>query len=311
MALELFKFSPLPNPPDTYDAVFFRQFLRTLELYFSKLDALTPNHAQSYRAEEFFGGGFYGDNMKVLYASFSSLSAEDLLSLGIISNTLATSYATVDTLMGGGAVFGNVMVEHLTADTLAGNGYYIETPTGQFTSSATQTAASTTAAYALQFDASSFLNGVSLVSGSRITFAQAGIYRLAYAVQFHSPVNNTETANIWLRKNGTNIALSNHKYSIPARKSAGVPAHLLAEGSSFVEVAANDYVEIMWNVPDITIIVEPSAASGSPPIPATPSADVSVDFISAAAPPVAYVRPISTTAFALVGTADITAQRTT
>ena len=219
MAMELFKFSPLPNPPETYDPIFFRQFLRTLELYFSQLDALTPNQAKSYRADNFYGNG-----------------------TGII------------------------------------------VPTGQFTSSATQTAASTTAAYAVQFDASAFLNDVSLVSSTRITFAQAGVYRLSYAVQFHSPVNSTETVNVWLRKNGTNIALSNHKHSIPARKSASVPAHLLAEGSSFVEVAASDYVEIMWNVPDITIIVEPSAASGSPSIPATPSADVSVDFISAAAP---------------------------
>lgn len=307
MALELFKFSPLPNPPENYDPAFFRQFLRTLEIYFSQLDALTPNHAKSYRAEEFFGGGFYGDFLNVLYATFTSMSVDDLLSEGIISNTLATSYATVDSLMGGNGVFGDLMVNNLTAGTLAGDGYYIETPTGQFTSSASQTAVSTTAAYALQFDAGTLLNDVSLVSSTRITFARAGVYRLAYAVQFHSPVNNTEIINIWLSKNGTNIALSNHKYSIPARKSVGQPAHLLAEGFSFVEVAASDYVEIMWNVSDITVIVEPSVASGSPSIPATPSADVSVDFISAAAPPVAYVRPISTTAFALVGTANINA----
>lgn len=219
MALELFRFSPLPNPPETYDPVFFRQFLRTLELYFSRLDALTPNQAKSYRADNFYGSG-----------------------TGLI------------------------------------------VPTGQFTSSATQTAASATAAYAVQFDASAFLNGVSLVSSTRITFAEAGIYRLAYAVQFNNPVNDTEIVNIWLRKNGTNIALSNHKYSVPPRKSTGLPAHLLAEGSSFVEVTASDYVEIMWNVPNILVTLEPSAASGSPSIPATPSADVSVDFISAAAP---------------------------
>jgi hypothetical protein len=218
MALELFKFSPLPNPPEKYDPLFFRQFLRTLELYFSQLDALTPNQAKSYRADNFYGSG-----------------------TGII------------------------------------------VPTGQFTSSATQTAASTTVAYAVQFDASTLLNAVSLVSSTRITFAQAGIYRLSYALQFHNPTNSTETVNVWVRKNGTNIALSNHKHSIPARKSAGVPAHLLGEGSLLVQVAASDYVEIMWNVSDITVILEQSAASGSPSIPATPSADVSVDFVSAAA----------------------------
>jgi hypothetical protein len=305
MALERFKFTPLPTPPREYDPVFLRQFIRTLELYFSQLDALIPNQAKSYRAEEFFGGGFYGDFLNILYATFTSMSAKDFLSEGIVSNTLATSYATLDGVMGGNGVFGDLMVNNLTAGTLAGDGYYIEVPTGQFTSSTTQTAVSTTAAYALQFDASTLLNDVSLVSSTRITFARAGVYKMAYAVQFHSPVNNTEVINIWLSKNGTNIALSNHKYSIPARKSAGQPAHLLATGFSFVEVAAADYVEIMWNVSDITVIVEPSVASGSPSIPATPSADVSVEFVSAAAPPTIFIRPITTTAFALVGTANI------
>jgi hypothetical protein len=57
MALELFKFSPLPNPPAEYDPIFFRQFLRTLEIYFAQLDALTPNQAKSYRADNFYGSG--------------------------------------------------------------------------------------------------------------------------------------------------------------------------------------------------------------------------------------------------------------
>jgi hypothetical protein len=305
MALERFKFTPLPTPPREYDPVFLRQFIRTLELYFSQLDALIPNQAKSYRAEEFFGGGFYGDFLNILYATFTSMSADDFLSQGVISDTLATSYVTLDAVMGGNGVFGDLMVNNLTAGTLAGDGYYIEVPTGQFTSSISQTAVSTTAAYALQFDASTLLNDMSLVSSTRITFARAGVYKMAYTVQFHSTVNDTEIINIWLRKNGTNIALSNHKYSIPARKSSGDPAHLLATGFSFLEVAAADYVEIMWNVSNVAVIVEPSVASGSPPIPATPSADVSVDFVSAAAPPTIFIRPITTTAFALVGTANI------
>jgi len=304
MALERFKFTPLPTPPREYDPVFLRQFIRTLELYFSQLDALIPNQAKSYRAEEFFGGGFYGDFLNILYATFTSMSADDFLSQGVISDTLATSYVTLDAVMGGNGVFGDLMVNNLTAGTLAGDGYYIEVPTGQFTSSISQTAVSTTAAYALQFDASTLLNDMSLVSSTRITFARAGVYKMAYTVQFHSTVNDTEIINIWLRKNGTNIALSNHKYSIPARKSSGDPAHLLATGFSFLEVAAADYVEIMWNVSNVAVIVEPSVASGSPPIPATPSADVSVDFVSAA-PPTIFIRPITTTAFALVGTANI------
>ena len=58
MALVGFKASPLPNPPATYDPQYIRQFMRVLETYFSQLDSLTPNQAQSYTADRFNGGIF-------------------------------------------------------------------------------------------------------------------------------------------------------------------------------------------------------------------------------------------------------------
>jgi len=56
MALVGFKASPLPNPPATYNPQYIRQFMRVLEIYFSQLDSLTPNQAQSYKATQFIGG---------------------------------------------------------------------------------------------------------------------------------------------------------------------------------------------------------------------------------------------------------------
>ena len=53
MALEKFKAAPLPNPPVQYDPQYVRQLVRVLEIYFSQLDSLTPNQAQSYRADTF------------------------------------------------------------------------------------------------------------------------------------------------------------------------------------------------------------------------------------------------------------------
>lgn len=60
MALEKFRAPPLPNPPSEYDPQFFRQFIRTLEIYFSQLDSVTPNLSQSYRADVFYGGELQG-----------------------------------------------------------------------------------------------------------------------------------------------------------------------------------------------------------------------------------------------------------
>jgi hypothetical protein len=57
MALTKFKASPLPNPSTEYDAQYIRQVIRVLETYFSQLDSNTPNYAQSYTADFFYGNG--------------------------------------------------------------------------------------------------------------------------------------------------------------------------------------------------------------------------------------------------------------
>ena len=61
MALENFKAPPLPLPGDQYDKRYVQQLIRALTLYFNLLDSATPNQAQSYRADVFYGGDFFGD----------------------------------------------------------------------------------------------------------------------------------------------------------------------------------------------------------------------------------------------------------
>jgi len=62
MALEKFRASPLPIPGLEYDQQYMLQLIRVLGLYFSQLDSLTPNQAQSYRADQFIGGEYRGSN---------------------------------------------------------------------------------------------------------------------------------------------------------------------------------------------------------------------------------------------------------
>jgi hypothetical protein len=58
MALVGFKHSPLPSPPQGYDAQYVRQLVRVIELYFNQLDSQTPNQAQSYAAKYFYNIGY-------------------------------------------------------------------------------------------------------------------------------------------------------------------------------------------------------------------------------------------------------------
>ena len=99
MALEKFRASPLPIPGVEYDHQYMLQLIRVLGLYFSQLDSLTPNQAQSYRAENFYGGTFRGDiyggfingfgpQMEYPYAML--MSDQDQSSAGITSENLLT-----------------------------------------------------------------------------------------------------------------------------------------------------------------------------------------------------------------------------
>jgi hypothetical protein len=82
MALEQFRAPPLPGPPKDYDPTYVQQLIRVLELYFTQLDSFTPNQAQSYRADNFYGGAFFGDG-KGLDTPFNQL----------LSNTSQTAAA--------------------------------------------------------------------------------------------------------------------------------------------------------------------------------------------------------------------------
>lgn len=60
MAMKRFRAPRLPDPPPEYSPQYVRQLLRVLEIYFNQLDSQTPNAAESYTADEFIGGIFYG-----------------------------------------------------------------------------------------------------------------------------------------------------------------------------------------------------------------------------------------------------------
>jgi hypothetical protein len=220
MALTRFRAAPLPQPPAEYDPQHIRQFIRVLESYFSQLDSKTPNFAESYTADFFYGSGI-----------------------------------------------------HITV------------PYGQFQSQTDQTAAAIDVAYAITYDASDFLDGVTLSSSSRLTVPSAGVYVVSFSIQFKNTTNAVQDIDIWLRKNGTDIPDTNSRFSIAARKGSGSPSHLIATTPIMVELAADDYVQVMWHVTDVGVSIEhfPAvtySAGVTPAHPATPSAIVQVEFIS-------------------------------
>jgi hypothetical protein len=100
MGMVQFRAPALPLPSETYSQRYTDELLRALRIYFNQLDSLTPNQAQSYAAEAFFGGEFsgsrfdggtlsgFGSGLEVPYALL--MSDEDQDSLGITSENIVT-----------------------------------------------------------------------------------------------------------------------------------------------------------------------------------------------------------------------------
>lgn len=159
-------------------------------------------------------------------------------------------------------------------------GKYINKPYGAFQDSTDQTAANTTTAYAVTFNTTDFSNGVTLSNSSRLNVSQDGLYNLEFSIQFKNTTNDTQDVDVWIRKNGSDIAKSNSRFGMQARKSSGDPAHMIAAINFYVDMLTNDYIEIMWRPSDIGLSIESYGTSTTPTRPAIPSAIATLTFVS-------------------------------
>jgi hypothetical protein len=307
VALDRFKAAPLPNPPALWDPQYVRQLIRVIELYFNQLDSRTPNNAEKYTADEFVGGSFTGTSLDVDAVTTGTLEFGSGTGNYLDVNALDADYAEISALQADAAEITSLMGDRFYGGSFYGDGRYLSTPYNQLVSNSDQTAGSVATAYAVTYDVSDFPDGISIVSNSQITFADPGVYNITYSIQFKNTNNDLETVDIWLRYNGTDIANSNTRFAIPARKSTGDPSYLVAVTPIMVDVTtANHYIQIMWRVSNTAVTIEQlpavTASPGvTPAIPATPSVIVGVTFISAQFPPVTRVAPLPVLGFGQVG----------
>jgi len=159
-------------------------------------------------------------------------------------------------------------------------GKYINFPYGAFQDSTDQVAANTTTAYAITFDTTDFSNGVTLSNSSRLNVVTAGLYNCQFSIQIKNTTADTQDVDIWFRKNGTNIDKSNSRFGLAPRKSAGDPYHIIGAMNFFVDMAENDYIEIMWRPTNTGVSIEHYATSTTPTRPAVPSVIVTMSFVS-------------------------------
>jgi len=157
-------------------------------------------------------------------------------------------------------------------------GRFIRFPYGAFSSDQDQTATVNTATL-MTFNTTDFANEVS-ISSSQITVVNAGIYNLQFSAQFQNTDTAFQDVYIWLRQNGVDIPGSTGFVSIPNRH-AGTDGHSIIGWNYFLNMAAGDYIEIYWSVPNAAVTIQHLAASGTPTKPSTQSVVATLSFVSA------------------------------
>ena len=159
------------------------------------------------------------------------------------------------------------------SDTLGAS--QLNVPTALYYDTTSQTAAAINTAYKLKFGNTYFQNGITIsgTGGTTFTVDRPGIYNFQFSGQLWSNSASAKEAQVWIRKNGTDVGYSGRAYTLDMNMG-----HLDAVWNFNIDLAAGGYIELMWATSDTDLYFDPEAASS--PYPGIPSAVIAVNFIS-------------------------------
>lgn len=136
---------------------------------------------------------------------------------------------------------------------------------GSFYDTTTQAATAINTAKAITFNTTDLSNGVYLgTPTSRIYVDTGGIYNFQISIQLDSTVATAEEFYLWFRLNGVDVTNSASQMRVQ-----GNNAEVFAALNYFFNLKAGDYVEIMFSVSNLGVVL--LAAGAVAPHPGIPS----------------------------------------
>jgi len=114
---------------------------------------------------------------------------------------------------------------------------------------------------------------------SKIRCEIAGTYNVQFSVQMANTSSNVHDIDVWMRKNGTDVPASNNQFSVPSRHGT-IDGHLIGALNLFIDLAADEYIELMWVTTDATTTIQYIGPQTAPVRPATPSVILTVSIAS-------------------------------
>jgi hypothetical protein len=159
-------------------------------------------------------------------------------------------------------------------------GALLNNPYGAFYTNSIQTLSAANTITTVTLSSTQGANGMTLAS-NRITFDFDGIYHIEYNLQCANSNAGIQDVTAWIRKNGTDVPNSAFLFTI-TEKHGAVDGRVDSVGNFGVQIAATDYVEIMWAATNTNVTLYYEAAQTVPYAhPSVPSVYATVTFISA------------------------------
>jgi hypothetical protein len=271
----------LPLGPQDYERRYQDQYSNVLRLYFNQLkNALSELFGdQGGRFISFPHGAFFQDGTTTLSANITNNSTTPisvgstagfpvpgwiLIGNEIISYTTKTATTFDGTITRG--VLGTTNVAHTAGAAI----------------SEVQGTGSPTTIGKVLFNNTSYSAGVYTMADdlSKVYFANPGIYNIQFSTQLLNFTTSEDNVTIWFRLNGTDIPASASVEQVNSKHGTS-PGARICTVNLYVDVKANDYIQMAWTSNTGNTVVGTYPAGTSPVHPVSPAVIFTVSFVSA------------------------------
>jgi len=159
----------------------------------------------------------------------------------------------------------------------------VTVPYGLFMDNADQTNPDVTQANTVRLNQPIFSSGIRVENDTQLFFDYPGQYLINISCQVTNKTNEIQEFELWAVNTGTNYPLSNTRFDVPPRKSAGVWGHAVANiaGIFTVNDPVTEYLEMAWWAESTDVNIEYYPARTTPDRPAIPSVILTAQFVSA------------------------------
>lgn len=174
----------------------------------------------------------------------------------------------------------NRLSTNLNGVTGASGGRYVQFPYAAIQRTTNKTFTANTATQ-ITFNQNDYLNACANdgTDGIRVTYS--GIYNYQFSAQWANTSATSYASYIWLKINGVDVPGTASKFDIPTKHGAS-DGYLVAAANFYVQLAANDTVEMWAAVDNASVYMEAYAAQTSPFVrPSIPSVVATLSFVSA------------------------------